>query len=541
MKPLSTVRSISLLIMVLLCPALLRAADCAGPAALESEVRAKPGAGGFVRLGQWFESHHNYECAAESYRSALKFDPSSARTIELLGNALYSLGDLKSADDFLQRSIKLSPAMASIHITRARILEQLQHTDEAKSEWQTALKLAPTSVEALDGMSRHLMVEGDYGGAIDLLRGARPTSSSEILTLDLAQVYGKSGMLEEAQAILKKMVAARSSSFPLTSALITVIVNQHYLKEASALAGKYAAAHPQNFDAQRLYLRVLITAQDNVRALPLAQRLLQSHPDDDYTLYANGWLELQAGSFSDAKRHLQKSVSLNPNFSSAHFQLGIVLAKINEPQAAKQQFEEVLALGSQQPEAHFELAKVLKTLGESQEAAHQLALFDLAKDAESQQNLRDSITAKAEQELAAGNAANAANLYREALQTNPNDALLNYKLSVALDAAGDTAGERAALEKSVQIDPDMAIAQNQLGYLDSRDGDPAAAEEHFRQAVRAAPNFADAWINLAATLGMESKLTEAEAAVTNALKLEPKNTQALQLKQELAASREQQK
>lgn len=232
---------------------------------------------------------------------------------------------------------------------------------------------------------------------------------------------------------------------------------------------------------------------------------------------------------------------MNPNFSSAHFQLGIVLAKINEPQAAKQQFEEVLALGSQQPEAHFELAKVLKTLGESQEAAHQLALFDQAKDAESQQNLRDSITSKAEQELAAGNAANAANLYREALQTNPNDALLNYKLSVALDAAGDTAGERAALEKSVQIDPDMAIAQNQLGYLDSRDGDPAAAEEHFRQAVRAAPNFADAWINLAATLGMESKFTEAEAAVTNALKLEPKNTQALQLKQELAASREQQK
>ena len=83
----------------------------------------------------------------------------------------------------------------------------------------------------------------------------------------------------------------------------------------------------------------------------------------------------------------------------------------------------------------------------------------------------------------------------------------------------------------------MAIAQNQLGYLDSREGDPAAAEEHFRQAVRAAPTFTDAWINLAATLGMESKFSEAEAAVANALKLEPENAQALQLKEELAASR----
>ena len=187
------------------------------------------------------------------------------------------------------------------------------------------------------------------------------------------------------------------------------------------------------------------------------------------------------------------------------------------------------------------MAKVLKTLGETREAEHQLALFQEAKDSESQKNLVNSITSKAEQELAAGNAQNAANLYREALLTNPTDALLNYKLSVALDRAGDTAGERAALEKSVQIDPDMAIAQNQLGYLDSREGDPVAAEGHFRQAVRAAPTFTDAWINLAAALGMESKFTEAEAAVTNALKLEPKNTQALQLKQELAASREQQK
>jgi Tfp pilus assembly protein PilF len=72
----------------------------------------------------------------------------------------------------------------------------------------------------------------------------------------------------------------------------------------------------------------------------------------------------------------------------------------------------------------------------------------------------------------------------------------------------------------------MAIAQNQLGYgyLDWREGDPASAEEHFRQAVRAAPTFTDAWINLAATLGMKSKFLRSRIpAVANALKLEPEN------------------
>ena len=89
------------------------------------------------------------------------------------------------------------------------------------------------------------------------------------------------------------------------------------------------------------------------------------------------------------------------------------------------------------------------------------------------------------------------------------------------------------MEKALELDPDMAIAHNQVGYLLSRGGDLVSAEEHFRQAVRSAPTFTDAWINLAATLGMESKFQEAQDAVNTALKLDPKNVQALHLRDDL--------
>ena len=81
----------------------------------------------------------------------------------------------------------------------------------------------------------------------------------------------------------------------------------------------------------------------------------------------------------------------------------------------------------------------------------------------------------------------------------------------------------------------MAAAHNQLGYLASRSGDSASAEEHFRKAVEAAPAYTEAWINLAATLGMEAKFPEAEQAVAKALKADPKNAAALQLQQDLKA------
>jgi tetratricopeptide (TPR) repeat protein len=212
----------------------------------------------------------------------------------------------------------------------------------------------------------------------------------------------------------------------------------------------------------------------------------------------------------------------------------MVLEKLNDARGAKDQFEKALALGAEEPDVRFHLAKVLKSMGQTEEADRQLKLYREAAEASSKRTVAQGKASLAEKELASGAAQKAVALYREALESTPEDALLNFKLSVALDKTGDIPGERAALEKAVKIDPAMAIAHNQLGYLASRSGDSAAAEEHFRRAVAAAPAYTDAWINLAATLGMESKLAEAQKAVASALRLDPKNTQAQQLQHDRA-------
>ena len=118
--------------------------------------------------------------------------------------------------------------------------------------------------------------------------------------------------------------------------------------------------------------------------------------------------------------------------------------------------------------------------------------------------------------------------------------MIGYRLSTALDQAGDVDGEQSVLEKVISIDPTIALAQNQLGYLESRRGDYPAAESHFRLAVASAPAFTQAWISLAATLGMESKFPEAQQAVASALRLEPQNSEAQQLSHDLAAAQSQQ-
>ena len=522
-------RSGSATILMFLSGATLFAADCTAPAPMQAELRARPNVRTYTELGSWFDDRHQYECAIRAYRSALKLNPTSAQILNLLATSQYSSGNVKDAATTLRQSITVAPGDLDARLRLAATLEQLQRNDEAKAEWQAALKIDPHSIAALDGMSTHLIAEGNYGAVISLLRTAPRV---ENLVLDLVQAYGLSGMLAEAKDTLTTALKESPSSFPLTNALAITLVNQGFLQEAEQLTEKFAHSHPENLDAQKAYLRMLVVNSSNA-ALPLAHALLNRSPHDDYVLYVSGMLERQNGDLVAARDHLRESVAVNPNSYNSHYNLGLVLAKLGDAEDALEQFEKAIALGGTEPEIRLQLSKALKALGKNDEAQKQLDAYRQAAEAEANQSVVQGKSALAEKELNSGDPKKAVTLYREALAVSPSDAALNYKLSVALDKAADIAGEQAALERAVELDPDLAVAHNQLGYLASRRGDLASAEQHFREAVRAAPAYTEAWISLAATLAMESKLSEAKKAVAEAVQTDPTNPQAAQLQQDL--------
>ncbi len=163
-----------------------------------------------------------------------------------------------------------------------------------------------------------------------------------------------------------------------------------------------------------------------------------------------------------------------------------------------------------------------------------MRLYQQLKQARSDKVQAAGKAEEGDQAMAAGDAAQAATLYREALQADPDEALLAYKLSRALDKLKDIAGERTALERAIQLNPNLAEAENQMGYLAARGGDAAQAEGCFRAAVRASPSYVVAWINLAATLADEAKWQDARQALGHALEVDPDNADARKLSQALA-------
>ncbi len=513
------------------------AAICTGPADLQAKVQTHPDAQSYADLGSWFGKQHRYACATEAFRSAIKLNPKSADLNYLLGLSLDSSGHAEDAIGPLEESIRLAPNTLKPHLVLATAFNELKRDKDAEMEWRTALKIDPKSLIVIDGLSKSLIAEQEYAAAIGLLQSA-PTNES--LTLDLVLAYGKAGKLDDAGQVVLRALKKNPSSVKLMNALATVLVQQNRYQDAVQLGLQAVKMHPHNLDAERLYLRVLVLNHDSASARPLGRRLLAQAPHDFDFLYLNGILEREAGEYDKARDHLEQAVVLNPDNYDCRYNLGVVLAQLNQPAEAKEQFEKALALGATQPQVRYEFANVLRTLGETDRAQEQLKIYQQEMQASVRQSLAQGKAAQAEEALAKGDSQQAVALYREAVEATPQDAVLLYKLGLAIDQTGDTAAERTVLEQAVKIDPTLALAQNQLGYLSSRSGDSAAAEEHFRMAVSAAPGYTEAWVSLAATLGMESRFQEAQKAVETALQLDPHNENALHLRQELMASQGQQ-
>src|SRR5215475_3135216 len=115
-------------------------AQCIAPASLQAKLRA-PNVATYVELGGWFMDRHQYSCASDAYREASRLQPGSARLLYLAGLSLASAGRPDEAIPPLEDAIKIAPNGLKAHLLLASTFAQMQRDEEAKQQWQAALKI----------------------------------------------------------------------------------------------------------------------------------------------------------------------------------------------------------------------------------------------------------------------------------------------------------------------------------------------------------------------------------------------------------------
>jgi len=121
----------------------------------------------------------------------------------------------------------------------------------------------------------------------------------------------------------------------------------------------------------------------------------------------------------------------------------------------------------------------------------------------------------------------AAGEYRRAIQANPQQPGLHFRLGRMLLSEPATATSAAdgvrELEQELRVDPNNSEAEFILGdrYREMSDWQNAAA--HFNRAVQIDPNFGDAYLVLGMTYLQSRRPQDATLPLERALRLEPNN------------------
>jgi tetratricopeptide (TPR) repeat protein len=282
------------------------------------------------------------------------------------------------------------------------------------------------------------------------------------------------------EGVLKDALKDNPHSVQLARALSVILVHQHKPDEAIATMLKAVQEHPSDVVAAIDLYRLYILIGHLQEATTMEDRLLAARPHDRDVLYLSGIIERSAGHYEKAKKFLEESVAIDPEFFYTRYNLGTVLVILHEWQEAKENLEKAIALGIEQSEVHYELAKALNALGEHDRAQEELAKYQAIK-INSEKHLEANVAiSQADTALAAGHLDEAVTFYRQAVQITPDSAYNHYKLSVALHKNNNFAEEKKELQEAVRLSPNYSPAQGALGFLLSREGDVDGSVEHFR-------------------------------------------------------------
>ena len=130
-------------------------------------------------LGRAYAGLNQHDRAIEAFRKQIEIDPYHRRANDDLGAELQQVGKFDEAISSYRKQTELTPSAKSAHKSLGLLLAQRQHDQEAQSELEIAASIPPNDPE---------------------------------IQMALAQVYGRTGNKEKADAMMKALTGASTAA-----------------------------------------------------------------------------------------------------------------------------------------------------------------------------------------------------------------------------------------------------------------------------------------------------------------------------------------
>lgn len=256
----------------------------------------------WYNLGVAEVSRGNLDASARAFENAASADSTSASAYLACAAVFEKMGDNAAARVSLDRALRLAPQRIDVRYHIGQLAERQGMGQEAASVYEGVLAEDPKHLGARFRLGFGKLERGDYPGAAQCFEAClaeRPHWPEAEINLSLA--YSKLNRMEEAQAILERLLAREPGSM-------------------DALRG--AAA-----------ISVANTPQNSIEKL---QKLREAGDCSPEVLFNAGVLHQQAGQWKEAIASYREALAANPQFAEALVNLGHSLLASDDPKAARE-------------------------------------------------------------------------------------------------------------------------------------------------------------------------------------------------------------
>jgi tetratricopeptide (TPR) repeat protein len=227
--------------------------------------------------------------------------------------------------------------------------------------------------EAITRAAAWYLASGNDTKALTL---ARKVSQDSAATFELAQLFLRAQQFSDAAELLTDGLRNHPNDAQLTLALGVARYGQRRFEEAITIFLSVIRIDPTVPQSYLFLSRMLDQAGPHLAEIVAATRKWETVTPENAAAklaLAKALLTQDPGS-SEAEPLLRRSLQLDANNWDAHYQLGLLLEKSHQYEAAAKEFQQAISLDKTQPEPHYRLARVYDRLDKHDEAEAERAI-----------------------------------------------------------------------------------------------------------------------------------------------------------------------
>ena len=257
-----------------------------------------------------------------------------------------------------------------------------------------------------------------------------------------------------------------------------------------------------------------------------AGSLSEGHPPKSgaQRAFELGFSFAKEGKNTEAIEAFRGAVKLDPDFTEAHFSLGVLLARQGKKNygPAMQQFLEVLRLSPRDVDAHVNISNLLEEEGDigASVAAMRKAVAFAAEKTELYVML-------GQKQDKAGQYPESVESFREALKSGRSLPRAHFGLGMALKHLRNFEAAALEFETVLRVNPSDPIAHFELGFVLAEQDRTAEAASQLEEAARLQPDMAEVYAELGRVYRALNRLADSEAALRTAIRLKADHVTAL--------------